>query len=112
MRLKVETGSQVNIMPLKELKTIEGDNPQMDLCNQKLVSCSENNLKVLGIIKLPVKSKPGIEQEVTFHVVETNQQGFLEETATNGSSLTTRTSQELKEGCFRIMHKSLLDWGV
>ena len=42
MRLKVDTGSQLNIMPLKELKKIEGDNPQMDLCKQKLVSYSED----------------------------------------------------------------------
>ena len=42
------------MMPQKELKEIEGDNPQMDLCNKKLVSYSENNLKVLGIINLPV----------------------------------------------------------
>ena len=41
-------------MPLKEDKKIEGDNPQTDLCNQKLVSHSENNLKVLGILKLRV----------------------------------------------------------
>ena len=39
MRLKVDTGSLVNIMPLKELRKIEGDNPQMDPCNQKLVRC-------------------------------------------------------------------------
>lgn len=54
MRLKVDTCSTVNIMPLKEDKKIEGDNPQTDLCNQKLVSHSENNLKVLGILKLRV----------------------------------------------------------
>ena len=64
-RLKVDTGSQVNIMPLKELKKIERDNPQKDLCNQKLVSYSENNLKVLGVMKLPVKSKSDVEQELT-----------------------------------------------
>ena len=37
MRLKVDTGSLVNIMPLKELRKIEGDNPQMDPCNQKFM---------------------------------------------------------------------------
>ena len=77
MRLKVDTGSQLNIMPLKELKKIEGDNPQMDLCKQKMVSYSEDKLKVLVIIKLPVKSKSDVEQELTFHVVETNQPGLL-----------------------------------
>ena len=64
-------------MPLTELKKIEGDNPQMDLCKQKLVSYSEDILKVLGILKLPVKSKLDVEQELTFHVVETNQPGLL-----------------------------------
>ena len=33
MRLKVDTGSQVNIMPFTKLKKIERDNPQKDLCN-------------------------------------------------------------------------------
>jgi len=51
MRLKVDTGSEVNMMPQKKT---EGDNPQMDLCNQKPVSYSEDNLKVLVIIKLRV----------------------------------------------------------
>ena len=63
MRLKVDTGSQVNIMPV--------------MCKQKLVSYSEDKLKILGIIKLPVKSKSDVEQELTFHVVETNQPGLL-----------------------------------
>ena len=73
----MDTGSQVSITPRTELKKIEGDNPQMDLCKQKLVSYSEDKLKVLGIIKLPVKSKSDVEQELTFHVVETNQPGLL-----------------------------------
>ena len=33
MRLKVDTGSQVNIIPCKELKKNKRDNPQKDLCN-------------------------------------------------------------------------------
>ena len=33
MRLKVDSGSQVNITTCKELKKIEWDNPQNDLCN-------------------------------------------------------------------------------
>ena len=77
MRLKVDTGLQVNIMPLKEVKKNEGDNHQVDLCKQKLVSYSEDKLKVLGIIKLPVKSKSDVEQELTVHAVETNQPGLL-----------------------------------
>ena len=36
-RLKVDTGSQVNIIPLKELKKIAGDNPHIDPCNQILL---------------------------------------------------------------------------
>ena len=67
---------------------------------------------------MPVKSKSDVEQELTFHVVETNQPGLLglrssqnlglikvittakterEETTTDNSSQTTKTSQELKE---------------
>ena len=109
-------------MLLKELKKIEEGNPQMDLCNQKLVSYSENNLKVLGVIKLPMKSKSVVEKELTSHVVKTNQPGLLglrssqnlglikvvmtakterEETATDDSSQTTKTSQELKEEVFQ-----------
>ena len=38
MWLKVDTDSEVNMMPQKELKEIEGGSPQMDMCNQKLVS--------------------------------------------------------------------------
>ena len=77
MRLKVDTDSEVNIMPQKELKEIEGDNPQMDLCNQKLASYWKDNLEVLGITKLPVKSKSDVEQDLTLHTVETNQPGLL-----------------------------------
>ena len=122
VRLKVDTDSEVNIMPQKELKEIEGDNPQIHLCNQKLARYSEDNLKVLGIIKLPVKSKLDFEQELTVHAVETNQPGLLglrssqnvglmkvvmtaktegEETTTDHSSQTTKTSQELKEEDFQ-----------
>ena len=32
---------------------------------------------MLGIIKLPVKCKSAVEQELTFHVVKTNQPGLL-----------------------------------
>ena len=67
---------------------------------------------------MPVKSKSDVEQELTFHVVETNQPGLLglrssqnlslikvittaktekEETTTDNGSQTTKTSQELKE---------------
>ena len=67
---------------------------------------------------MPVKCKSAVEQELTFHVVETNQPELLglrssqnlglikvitaakterEETATGNSSQTTKTSQELKE---------------
>ena len=122
VRLKVDADSEVNIMPQKELKEIEGDNPQIDLCDQKLARYSEDNLKVLGIIKLPVKSKLDFEQELTVHAVETNQPGLLglrssqnvglmkvvmtaktegEETTTDHSSQTTKTSQELKEEDFQ-----------
>ena len=119
----------MKIIPCKKLKKIERDNPQKDLRDQKLVSYSENNLKVQGIIKLPVKSKSDVEQELTFHVVQTNQPGLLglrssqklglikvvttaktkrEETTTDDSNPTTRTSKELKEEVLRkYAHSSL-----
>ena len=114
----METGSQVNIIPLKELKKIAGDNPHTTPCNHKLVSCSENNLTFLGTAKLRVKSKSDGDQELTFHVVETNQPGLLglrssqklglikvvmmtkkeeEQTKPDDSSQTAKASQELKE---------------
>ena len=110
---------QVNIIPLKErLKKIAGDNPHIAPCNHKLVSYSENNLTVLGTAKLHVKSKSDADQELTFHVVETNQPGLLvlrssqtlglikvvvmtkkeeEQTIPDDSSQTATASQELRE---------------
>ena len=76
----------------------------------------------LCIQKLHVKSKSDVEEELSFHVVETNQPGLLglsssqnlglikvvmtgkterEETTTDNSSETTKTSQELKEEVFQ-----------
>ncbi|PFX21908.1 Transposon Ty3-I Gag-Pol polyprotein [Stylophora pistillata] len=76
-KLKIDTGSQVNIMLFKDLKKIVGSNPQINACTHNLVSYSEDKLTVLGTIKLPVKSKTDVEQELTFHIVETNQPGVL-----------------------------------
>ena len=76
-KLKVDTGCQVNIMPFKELRKIAGSSPHMETCNHKLVSYSDDKLSVIGTIKLPVKANAGVEQELTFHIVETNQLGLL-----------------------------------
>ena len=76
-RLKLGTGSQVNILPVRKLKKIIGSNPCMDPCTHKLVSYSENNLTVLGTAKLPVKYKANVEKDLTFHIVDTNQPGLL-----------------------------------
>ena len=106
-------------LPLKErLKKIAGDNLHIAPCNHKLVSYSENNLTVLGTAKLHVKSKSDADQELTFHVVETNQPGLLvlrssqtlglikvvmmtkkeeEQTIPDDSSQTAKASQELRE---------------
>ena len=70
-KLKVDTGSQVNIMPLKELRKIAGSSPHMETCTPKLVSYSDDKLSVLGTVKLPVKSNAGVEQELAFDIVET-----------------------------------------
>ena len=60
-KLKVDTGSQVNIMPLKELRKIAGSSPHMETCTPKLVSYSDDKLSVLGTVKLPVKSNAGVD---------------------------------------------------
>jgi len=41
-RLKKDTGAQVNIMPLKDLKSIAGSNPQINDCIHNLVRYTEN----------------------------------------------------------------------
>lgn len=74
-RLKLDTGSQVNILPVRELKKIIGSNPCMDPCTHKLVSYSDNKLTVLGTAKLPVEYKANVEKELMFHIVDTNQPG-------------------------------------
>ena len=76
-RLKMDTGSQVNIISLKELKEIAGDNPHIDPRSHKLVRYSEKYLAVLGTARLHVKSKPDVDQELTFYEVEANQPRLL-----------------------------------
>ena len=76
-RLKLDTGSQVNILPVRELKKILGSNPCMDPCTHKLVSYSDDKLTVLGTAKLPVEYKANVETELMFHIVDTNQPGLL-----------------------------------
>ena len=76
-RLKLDTGSQVNILPVRELKKIIGSNPCMDPCTHKLISYSDNKLTVLGTAKLPVEYKANVEKELMFHIVDTNQPGLL-----------------------------------
>lgn len=76
-KLKIDTGSQVNIMPLKDLNKIVRSNPQINACTHNLVSYSEVKLTVLGTARLPVQSKTDVEHELTFHMVETNQPGLL-----------------------------------
>ena len=76
-RLKLDTGSQVNILPVEELKKVIGSNPCMDPCTHKLVSYSDDKLTVLGTRRLPVEFKANVEKELTFHLVHTNQPGLL-----------------------------------
>ena len=76
-RLKLDTGSQVNILPVRELKKIIGSNPCMDPCTHKLVSYSDEKLTVLGTAKLPVEYKANVKKELMFHIVDTNQSGLL-----------------------------------
>ena len=74
-RLKIDTSSQVNILPVRELKKIIGKNPCKDPCTHKLVSYSEKKLTVLGTAQLPVKYKANVEKELKFDIVDTNQPG-------------------------------------
>jgi len=76
-KLKIDTRSQVTIMPLKDLKKIVGSNRQINACTHNLVSYSEDKLTVLSTAKLPVKSQANVDQELTFYIVETNQPGLL-----------------------------------
>ena len=64
-------------MLLKELRKIQGNEPHEEICNYKLVSYSGDNLTVLGTVKLNVKSKSHVYQELTPYVVETNQPELL-----------------------------------
>ena len=43
VKLKVDTGAQVNILPIKELKRIVGSEPHLEPCKHKLVSYSETH---------------------------------------------------------------------
>ena len=73
----LDTGSEVNILPVRELKKIIGSSPYMDPCTRKLVSYSDDKLTVLGTARLPVECKANVEKELTFHIVDTNQPGLL-----------------------------------
>lgn len=73
----LDTGSEVNILPVRELKKIIGSSPYMDPCTHKLVSYSDDKLTVLGTARLPVECKANVEKELTFHIVDTNQPGLL-----------------------------------
>ena len=118
-KLKIDTGSQVNIMPFKDHHwKIVGSNPQINACTHNLVSYSEDKLTVLGTVKLQVTSKADVEYELTFHIVETNQPGLLgltssqdlglikvvmvakteeEQTKPDRGEKVTKLSEELKE---------------
>ena len=86
-KLKIDTGSQVNIMPFKHLKKIVESNPQINACTHNLVSYSKDKLTVLGTAKLPVTSKTDVEHELTFHIVKTNQPGLLGHTSSQNLGL-------------------------
>ena len=71
---QIDTGSQVNIFPFKELKkTVEG-NSQINGCTHNQLSLAED---VCGTVKLPVRPKAHVKHDVTIQIVETNQPGLL-----------------------------------
>ena len=74
---QIDTGSQVNIFPFKELeKTVEG-NSQINGCTHNLLSLAEDEQTVRGTVKLPVKPKAHVKHDLTIQIVETNQPGLL-----------------------------------
>ena len=88
--------------------------------------------KVLGTVSLSAKSKNGLDQDLIFHVVETNQPGLLglrssqdlgfikvimmtnaeeEETEPGGIDKQTKSSQKLKEAVLQKYVKVLTRLG-
>jgi len=67
-KLKVDTGSQVNIMPFKELREIPGSSSYMDTCSPYMEKCTQ---------KLVSEVQCRCRQELTFHIVEPKQPGLL-----------------------------------
>jgi hypothetical protein len=75
-KLKVDTGLQVNILNLNQLEKIKSQ-PSLKESTHKLISCTGNNLAVLGTTELCVESEINQSRNLTFYVVDTNQPGLL-----------------------------------
>ena len=79
-KLKVDTGSQVNILNINQLKRI-APKPSIKESTHKLISYTGNNLAVLGSIELCVESEANQSRNLTFYIVDTDQPGLLGLTA-------------------------------
>jgi len=71
IKFKVDTGSQVNILPVSAYRKLTTQSP-LKKCNTKLTSYSGGNLKVVGCSYLNCRQK-----ELLFYVVDTTQDPIL-----------------------------------
>ena len=74
IKLKVDTGSQVNTLNLNHLKKIKPQ-PSLKELTHKLIRYTGNNLAVLGSTELYVESESN--QSRNFYIVDTDQPGLL-----------------------------------
>ena len=76
IKLKVDTGSQVKILNLNQLKKITPQ-PRLKKSTHKLISYTGNNLALLGSTELCVESESNQSRNLTFYIVDTDQPGLL-----------------------------------
>ena len=76
IKLKVDTGSQVNILNFNQLKKITPQ-PSLRKSTHILISYTGNNLAVLGNTELCVESASNQSRNLTFYILETDQPGLL-----------------------------------
>ena len=77
MRLKVDTGSQVKYNATKGTQEDSREWPPRGDMQPQTGFHSGDNLTILGTVKLNVKSKSDVNQELTFYVAKKNQPGLL-----------------------------------
>ena len=71
IKFKVDTGSQVNILPVSVYNLLTTKSP-LKKCNTKLTRYSEGNLKVVGCSHLSCRQK-----NLLFYIVDTTQDPIM-----------------------------------